>query len=372
MASVAPMGKGLRSKQARRRRGSIVGSATLAPLVAPRLIAIAAQVLRKPALMPVQEGDRSMDMELRRLGNSGLKVSAIGLGGNTFGATVDGDAAVAVISHALDLGITFIDTANTYSNGRSEELIGKALVGRRDEVVVATKAGWAVPSEHKGGRLSRRWIMEAVEGSLRRLGTDYIDLYQAHRPDEDTPLEETLRAMDDLVHQGKVRYIGCSNYAAWQLVQALGISQRAGLASWISVQPRWNLLDGLDDPHLLPACGAFGVGIIPYTPLASGILTGKYRPGEAPPPGTRAGDFPQVGQGLTEAKLEMVERLAAWAEARGHTVAELAIAWLLAHPEVSTVIVGARAPDQLDRNVIAVGWHLTPDEVAEVQLLAIG
>ncbi len=310
-----------------------------------------------------------MDMELRRLGNSGLVVSAIGLGGNTFGATVDGDAAVAVIRHALEQGITFIDTANSYSNGRSEELIGKAVAGRRDDVVLATKVGWSVPDDRKGGRLSRRWIMEAAEGSLRRLGTDYIDLYQAHRPDDETPLEETLRAMDDLVRQGKVRYLGCSNYAAWQLVQGLSISRSGGLSPWISVQPRWNLLEGLDDPHLLPACKTFGVGIIPFTPLASGILTGKYRRGEAPPSGTRAGDLPGVRQRLTDEKLDMVERLATGARALGHTVGELAIAWLLAHPEVSTVITGARSADQVDANVGAAAWHLTPEEVDEVQRL---
>ncbi len=308
-------------------------------------------------------------MQLRRLGNSGLAVSAIGLGGNTFGATVDGDAAVAVIRHAIDQGVTFIDTANSYSNGRSEELIGKAVAGRRDDVVLATKVGWSVPDDRKGGRLSRRWIMEAVEGSLRRLGTDYIDLYQAHRPDDETPLEETLHAMDDLVRHGKVRYIGCSNFAAWQLVQGLSISQRGGLSPWISIQPRWNLLEGLDDPHLLPACKNFGVGIIPFTPLASGILTGKYRRGEAPPAGTRAGDLPGVRQRLTDEKLEMVERLATWAKARGHAVGELAIAWLLAHPEVSTVITGARSADQVDTNVAASAWHLTPEEVDEVQRL---
>ncbi len=311
-------------------------------------------------------------MELRRLGRTGLKVSAVGLGGNTFGATVQGEEAVAVIRRALDLGITFVDTADNYSNGRSEELVGRAVAGRRAEVVIATKVGWALPAEHRGGRLSRRWIMQAVEDSLRRLGTDYVDLYQAHRPDDETPLEETLRAMDDLVHQGKVRYIGCSNYAAWQLVQGLGISRQEGLTPWVSVQPRWNLLEGLDDPHLLPACRSFGVGIIPYTPLASGILTGKYRPGEAPQAGTRAGDVPSVRQRLTEEKLAAVERLRPWAGARGHTTGELAIAWLLSHPEVSTVIVGARSPQQVEENVRASEWRLSPEEMEEARQLVTG
>ena len=214
--------------------------------------------------------------------------------------------------------------------------------------------------------------MQAAEDSLRRLGTDWIDLYQAHAPDEQTPLEETLRALDDLVRQGKVRYVGCSNYPAWQLVQALGISERAGLARWVSAQPRWNLLEGLDDPHLLPACRAFGVGLIPYTPLASGLLTGKYRPGEAPPPGTRAGDLPHIRRRLTEARLAAVERLRPWAEARGHTTGELALAWLLAHPEVSTVIVGARTAQQIAHNVRAVGWALSPAERDEVARIAEG
>ncbi len=309
-------------------------------------------------------------MELRRLGNTGLKVSAIGLGGNTFGTTVKDDAAVAVIRRALDLGITFVDTADIYSSGRSEELVGQALAGRRAEVVLASKVGAAVPAEHRGGRLSRRWIMQGVENSLRRLGTDYIDLYQAHRPDDETPLEETLRAMDDLVRQGKVRYIGCSNYAAWQLAHGLGISRQEGLASWVSVQPRWNLLEGLEDPHLLPACRTFGVGIIPYTPLASGFLTGKYRAGVEPAPGTRAGDLPNVRQRLTEEKLAKVEQLRPWAEGRGHTVGELAIGWLLGHPEVSTVIVGARSPEQVEENVRAAEWRISPEEVEEVWQLA--
>ena len=310
------------------------------------------------------------DMQLRRLGNSGLKISAIGLGGNTFGRTVDGDEAIAVIRRALDLGVTFVDTADVYSFGRSEELVGQALAGRRSEAVLATKCGMAMDEgPHRRG-LSRRWIMQALEDSLGRLGTDYVDLYQAHVPDADTPLEETLRAMDDLVRQGKVRYIGCSNYAAWQLAQVLGIDDRLGLVPWVSAQNSWNILDGLDDPSLLPACGALGVGIIPYTPLASGILTGKYRRGEEPPPGTRAGDLPAVGKRLTDSRLAAVERLRPWAEARGHTTAELAIAWLLSYPEVSSVIVGARSAAQVEANVRAGDWSLSPSERDEALALA--
>jgi len=311
-------------------------------------------------------------MELRQLGRSGLKVTAIGLGGNTFGATVQGEEAVRVIRRALDLGITFVDTADTYSKGRSEELIGEALAGRREQVILATKCGMAMSDSPYERGLSRRWIMLSIERSLRRLQTDYVDLYQAHAPDSDTPLEETLRAMDDLVRQGKVRYIGCSNYTAWQLARAHGISERLELVPWHSAQNRWNLLDGLSDPELLPACRELGVGIIPYTPLASGILTGKYRRNEAPPAGTRAADLPGVRQRITDAKLAAVERLRPWAEAHGHTTAETAIAWLLSYPEVATVIVGARSVAQVEQNVRAAEWTLTPAERDEVTAIVRG
>lgn len=312
-------------------------------------------------------------MQLRRLGASGLKVSAIGLGGNTFGGTADTEAATTIIHRALDLGITFIDTANSYTNTRSESVLGDALAGRRQQVILATKCGWpyASGSPYETG-LSRRWIMQSIDDSLRRLKTDYVDLYQAHRPDADTPLEETLRAMDDIVRAGKARYIGCSNYQAWELAQAHGISKAGAMTPWISAQNRWNLLDGLDDPTLVPASRTLGVGIIPYTPLASGMLTGKYQRGVTPPPGTRAGDMPMIRQRMSDAKLEAVERLTPWAETRGYSTTDLAIAWLLAFPEVSTVIVGARSPEQLALNVKADGWNLTPEERDEVTALAAG
>ncbi len=311
-------------------------------------------------------------VELRRLGQSGLKVSAIGLGGNTFGATVQDDAAVEVIRRAIDLGITFIDTADIYSRGRSEELVGQAVRGRRDSLVIATKLRHPMSDDPYQGGLSRRWIVDEVERSLRRLGTDYIDLYQAHAPDPETPLDETLRAMDDLVRQGKVRYVGASNYQAWQMAQALGISRQQGLAPWVSAQNRWNVVDGIDDPTLLPAALELGFSIIPYTPLASGILTGKYQAGQPPAPGTRAADLPRIGERLTEPRLQAVDRLRAWAEERGHGPGELAIAWLLAHQEVGTVIVGARTGEQVEQNVRAAAWSLTPAERDEVAALASG
>jgi aryl-alcohol dehydrogenase-like predicted oxidoreductase len=298
-----------------------------------------------------------------------LQVSAIGLGGNTFGATVDGDDAVRVIHRALDVGLTFVDTADIYSLGRSEELIGQALVGRRADVVLATKVRQPMGEGPYQSGLSRRWIVRAVEDSLRRLRTDYIDLYQAHAPDRATPLEETLRAMDDLVHQGKVRYLGCSNYQSWEVVYGVGISRAAGLTPWVSVQQRWNLLEGLDDTNLLPACRELGLGIIPYTPLASGVLTGKYRKGEEPAPGTRLGDNPRMRSRLSDERLGRVERLRDWAEARGHTVADAAVAYLLAHEQVSTVIVGARTPEQAEANARLGEWRLTPAEREEVEAL---
>ncbi len=301
-------------------------------------------------------------MELRPLGRSGLKVSAIGLGGNTFGATVDGDAAAAVVHAALNAGVTFIDTADVYSRGRSEELIGRAIAGCRHDVVLATKVRQPMgPGPYERG-LSRRWIMRAIEDSLRRLGTDYVDLYQVHAPDDETPIEETLRALDDLVRAGKVRYLGCSNFAAWEMVRAIGVAEQHGWAPWISLQQRWNILEGLDDETHLRACQRLGIGIIPYTPLASGILTGKYRRGEAPPPGTMAGDVPTMRGRLTDDKLAATRRLEDWAQARGHTSGELAIAWLLAYPQVSTVIVGARRPEQVEENLRAAEWKLTEAE----------
>ena len=310
-------------------------------------------------------------MEQRRVGTSGLTVSAIGLGGNTFGATVDGDEAVKTIQGAIDQGITFLDSADVYSRGRSEELIGQAIRGRRETVVVATKCGIPLGAAHTGG-LSRRWITQAAEDSLRRLGTDYIDLYYAHRPDPATPIEETLRAMDDLVRAGKVRYLGCSNYRAWEVAYGVGVCKELRLDRWVAAQNRWNLLDGLDSPELEQAAWALGIGVVPYTPLASGILTGKYRQGEEPAAGTRLGDLEGIRSRLTDEKLAATERIRAWAEARGHTPAEAAIAWLLAHPVVSSVIAGARSPEQLTANIKAAAWTLTPEERDDLTAVAAG
>lgn len=312
-------------------------------------------------------------MRLRHLGASGLLVSEIGFGASTLGESVDGDVAISLVRHAMSAGITYIDTAVTYNSGRSEELIGRAIEGHRDEVVIGTKVGLRAPgaSDYSLG-LSRRWIMQAIETSLRRLRTDHVDLYMAHRPDPTTPTDETLEAMDQLVRDGKVRYVGGSNYAAWQMAQVQGISVRRGLARWVCAQNRWNLVDGIDDPTLLPASRALGFGIIPYQPLASGVLTGKYRRGEEPPTGTRAGDGARFRGEVTDARLAAVERLAPWAQARGKTTAEVGIAWLLSHDECSTVIVGSRSIEQVNDNVGASEWRMSADERDEARQIASG
>ncbi len=328
------------------------------------------QMLAAICMVQHVEGD---DVEQRKLGNSGLTVSAIGLGGSSFGGTVDGDEAVRTIQHAIDQGVTFIDTADVYIQGRSEELVGKAIAGRRESVVLASKFGGFEPDGGPAsGWLSRRKMMQVVEGSLRRLGTDHVDLYYAHRPDPTTPLEETLRGMDDLVRSGKVRYIACSNYMAWQIAHGIGISERLGLSRWIAAQNQWNLLDGLDSPELEQAAGPLGVGIIPYRPLASGILTGKYTTSAEPQTGTRLGDVPRLRGALTDERIRRAERVKQWAEERGHTATEAAIAWLLAYPAVSSVIAGIRTADQVEVNARAAEWKLSPEERDELRDLARG
>jgi aryl-alcohol dehydrogenase-like predicted oxidoreductase len=313
-------------------------------------------------------------MEYRYLGNSKLKVSRVSLGGDTFGRDIDESETLALVGHALDIGINYIDTADVYGRGggRSEEFIGRAIKGKRDRVIIASKFGVAVGEgsqqfANKDGLGSRNYIIKAVEASLRRLNTDYIDLYQFHQPDPATPIEETLRAMDDLVKAGKVRYIGGSNLPAWELAEALWVSRAAGLSSFVTVQPRYNLLDRHCEEELVPCCRNYGVGVIPWYPLAGGFLTGKYRRGVPLPAGTRFGSNPDFYAWLlTEDNFIMLEKLAAFARQRGHTVAELAVAWLLSHPWVCTVIAGVTKPAQVNANAAAAGWQLTGDEMKEI------
>ena len=306
-------------------------------------------------------------MEYRYLGKSGLKVSAIGLGTNNFGRRLDADATALVINHALDMGVTMIDTSNSYGDGYSEDYIGRALKGKRDKAIIATKVSSTVGDGPNDGGNSRQHIMAAVEDSLRRLQTDYIDLYQIHWHDPNVPIEETLRALDDLVRQGKVRYIGCSNFTAWQVCEAAWTSRSLGIASFASVQPRYSLMDREIETELVPFCDAYGVGILPYYPLANGFLTGKYRRGEAVPTGTR---LAEDDRGMfTDANFDMLDKLEAFCEVRGHTVLELAFAWLLANDAVSSVIAGATRVEQIIANAKAASWQLTADEVAEVNAI---
>lgn len=306
-------------------------------------------------------------MEYRRLGNSGLKVSAIGLGGNNFGARANEETSLTVINRALEMGINFIDTADMYSQGRSEELIGKALKGKRSRVFIATKFGHprTVGSDQQGG--SRSYLMKAAEASLRRLNTDYIDLYYFHAPDPETPIQETLKALDDLVRAGKVRYIGCSNFAAWQLCEALWTSRLNNLESFIAIQSRYNLLDRSIEREVVPCCQKYSIGVVPWGPLASGFLTGKYHSGREIPAGTRLSNPSAIYEDITtEANFSKLARFEAFAGERGHSVGELAIAWLLSHPWLGSVIAGAMNGEQLTANIAAADWKLTAEDLAQL------
>lgn len=306
-------------------------------------------------------------MEYRRLGRSGLRVSEIGLGGNNFGGRADEETSISIINRALELGINLIDTANTYTQGRSEELVGKAVKGKRSQVVIATKFGYpnsAGPTEQRG---SRNHLMKAVEASLRRLGTEYLDLYYYHYPDPETPIEETLCALDDLVRVGKVRYLGCSNFTAWQLCEALWTSRFHHLEPFIAVQSKYSLLDRSIERELVPCCQTYGTGVVPWGPLASGFLTGKYRRGQEVPPGARLANPPSIYRDiLTEANFDKLAKLEAFARERGHRVGELAIAWLLSHPWLGSVIAGAMNLEQLSDNVTAASWKLSAEDLAQL------
>ena len=304
-------------------------------------------------------------MEHRRIGS--LDVSVIGLGTNNFGFSMEEHEVPAVLDAALEAGINFVDTADSYAT--SEERIGKLLGARRDDVVLATK--FASPVDGGRGGAHPDYIRTAVERSLRLLQTDRIDLYQIHRPDPDTPIADTLGALDELVRAGKVREIGCSNFSAAQLAEAEATAAAGGGARFVSVQNHFNLLERADEAELIPAAGRLGVAHIPFFPLASGLLTGKYTRGEAPPEGTRLAARAARGTAMPgDETFDVVERLTAWAADRGHTVLELAFAWLLAKPTVASVIAGATKAAQVRANA-AVTWRLTADEVAEVDALTV-
>jgi aryl-alcohol dehydrogenase-like predicted oxidoreductase len=305
-------------------------------------------------------------MEYRQLGRAGVRVSVIGLGTNQFGGVVDQQGVNEIIAGALDLGINFIDTADVYTQGRSEETLGVALKGRWDRVVLATKVRSSMGDGTNDQGASRYHIINGVEASLRRLQTDHIDLYQIHRWDDTTPIDETLRALDDLVRAGKVRYIGASNFMAWQLAHANVLAELRGWTSFVSIQPHYHMLERSIEQELIPYCNAYNVGILPYFPLAGGFLTGKYRRGEAVPSGSRAERSPYVQKYLTDENFTIIEKLEQWAKERDHTMGELAHAWLLSQPQVSSVISGATKLSQVQANAKAADWKLTPEEVAEI------
>ena len=302
-------------------------------------------------------------MQYRILGNTGVKVSVIGLGANNFGGRNDEPSSFRVLDQALDLGVNFIDTADVYNLGKSEQVIGNWIKGRRDRLVIATKFVMAMDDYPNSRGASRYHIFNAVEDSLRRLNTDHIDLYQVHWPDPETPIEQTIRALDDLVKQGKIRYFGSSNFSALQLSEALWTSRYFNLNSLVSEQCYYNLLKRGVEREVVPYAADKGLSIIPFFPLESGLLTGKYRRNEPIPEGTRmaSGEFYQ--RSLTDENFEKVDKLSNFAQDRGHTVGELALAWLLATPAVCSVIAGASSPEQVVQNVEAANWDLSPDDL---------
>jgi aryl-alcohol dehydrogenase-like predicted oxidoreductase len=308
-------------------------------------------------------------MQQRNLGNSGLAVSVVGLGCNNFGGDRIGlEASRKVIHRALDLGVTLIDTADTYGKyGESETILGECLGSRRKDIVLATKCGLPMDDAGRLKGASRRYIMSAIEASLRRLKTDWIDLYIIHRPDPLTPIEETLRTLDDLVRAGKVRYTGCSTFAAWQVVEAQWTAKHHGLNHFIACQDQYNLLRRDIETTLEPAMQAYGLGLIPHTPLAAGLLSGKYRRDAPLPAGARmTREKRQADRWINEANWEIVERLTSFCEARGHTLLELAMSWLASRPLVASIIAGATTPEQVELNVRAVDWRLTADDLAAI------
>jgi aryl-alcohol dehydrogenase-like predicted oxidoreductase len=309
----------------------------------------------------------------RRLGNSTLEVSVVGLGGNNFGGRIDFAATSRVVHKAIELGINLIDTADSYGNkGGSEAWLGRILGGKRKDVVLATKFGLPMDDAGELAGASRRYIVRAVEASLKRLNTDWIDLYQLHRPDPQTPIEETLRALDDLVQAGKVRWIGCSNLSAREVVEAHTAAQRHGLAAFVSCQDEYSLLVRDVERELVPTAKALGMGLLPYFPLASGLLTGKYEGAAALPPGSRLAKNPRHAQRFaSERNWRIVDDLAAFAAHRGGTLLELAFSWLLRDSVVASVIAGATTEQQVEQNARAAGWTLSAEDLAEIDRITL-
>lgn len=304
-------------------------------------------------------------METRRIGS--LAVTVVGLGCNNFGGRLDRVGARTVVAAALDAGVNFFDTADMYGDTHSEELLGAALGARRGQVIIATKFGWRIDAQRHGARPG--YVRRAVEDSLRRLGTDFIDLYQLHLPDPETPVEQTLAVLDELVRSGKVREIGCSNFSAAQLREAQG-AVRDGAARFASVQNEYSLLVREPEREVLGECEREGLAFLPFFPLASGLLSGKYRRGAPAATGTRLSGGRLAERFLNDRNRATADQLAAFAESRGRSLLELAFSWLLRHRTVASVIAGAMSPEQVRANVAAAGWQLTPDDLAEIDRLA--
>ncbi|WP_406078253.1 aldo/keto reductase [Micromonospora sp. NBC_00858] len=318
--------------------------------------------------------DLVTEMTYRRLGDSGLVVSVVGIGCNNFGRKLDLDGTRAVVDAALDAGITLFDTADIYGEpqGGSEELLGQALKGRRDDVVVATKFGMdmnGLNGPDFGARGSRRYIARAVEASLRRLGTDHIDLYQMHEPDPGTPIDETLAALDDLVRDGKVRYLGNSNFAGWQIADADWVASSSGRARFISAQNHYSLVERSVETEVIPACERFGLGMLPFFPLANGLLTGKYRRDGQPPAGSRLSGGGRYAERLAAADWDTIEAIEAYAAERGLTMLQVAIGGLAAQPAVTSVIAGATTPEQVHANAAAGTWEPTDEDLAALRAI---
>ena len=311
-------------------------------------------------------------MEYRNLGSSGLRVSLVGLGCNNFGMRLDLEQTRAVVDRAFDLGITLFDTADMYGGrGGSETQLGKILGHRRKDIVLASKFGMAMSDDGTKIGASRRYIMSAVEDSLRRLKTDWIDLYQLHQPDPLTPLDETMQALDDLVTQGKIRYIGCSNLPSWQVVESQWVSKSMGLNRFVSCQDEYNILNRNVEAELIPAMQKYGCGLLPYFPLASGLLTGKYKRTEMPE-GARLTDMPTFANRiyLTDENFDIVDNLNKFAKKTGHSILELAFGWMASRPTTASIIAGATKPEQIEANVAAVNWVLSQSEIDEVDKIS--
>ena len=305
-------------------------------------------------------------MEFRNVGNSDLVVSVAGLGCNNFGMRLDEERTAGVVNAAIDAGINFFDTARMYGGGKSEEFLGAAVKSRRGEVIIATKFGAPTGPDHRNG--ARDNVMKEVEESLTALGSDYIDLYQMHYADPGTPIEVTLEALNELVTQGKVRYVGCSNFTGWQIADADWVAQTKGLAHFVSLQNEWSLLARGIETEVVGACERFGLGVLPYFPLASGVLTGKVKRGEAPPEGSRL-NAPYFATYLNDTNHTKVEKLEAWAAEHGRPITEVALSYLASNPVTASVIAGATSPEQVATNAAATKTDLTAEERAELATL---